>query len=97
MMIPDKHLKNIEIINVCGDSMEPELDDEDKIFIDRNKVTISEKDIFVVNTSDGVFVKRLKLTSKQNIELVSSNKTYDNISVPIDNLGVIGKVIIKLS
>lgn len=92
-----KHLKNIEIISVSGDSMEPELFNEDKIFVDRNMVTPNEKDIFVVNTPDGIFVKRLKLTSNQNIELISSNKIYENISVPTDNLGVIGKAIIKLT
>ena len=91
-----KHLKNIEIISVSGDSMEPELFNADKIFIDRNKVAPNEKDIFIVNSPDGIFVKRLKFINNETLELVSSNKIYKNISLPVEDLGIIGKVIIKL-
>lgn len=92
-----KHLKNIEIISVTGDSMEPELSNEDKIFIDRNKTIPNEVDIFVVNTPDGVYVKRLKFIDDVSIELVSSNSIYQNESVRISDVGILGKVVIKIA
>ena len=91
-----KHLKNIEIINVSGDSMEPELSNGDKIFIDRNKVIPNNKDMFVVQSPDGIFVKRLKNVDANTMELVSSNDVYPNESVNINDLGIVGKVILKL-
>lgn len=92
-----KHLRNIEIISVTGDSMEPELSNEDKIFIDRNKTIPNERDIFVVNTPDGVYVKRLKFIDDIFIELVSANNVYQNESVRVSDIGILGKVVIKIA
>jgi phage repressor protein C with HTH and peptisase S24 domain len=87
-------LDNIHIINVIGDSMEPKLYDKDKVFVDTSKTEINDKDMFVVSTPDGIFIKMI--TVKENkITLVSLNDLYFNeeIDYEIKILGtVVGKI-----
>lgn len=91
-----KHLQNLEIITITGDSMEPELSDGDKVFVDRNKVVPNEKEIFIVRTPNGLFVKRLKFSSdKKSVTIISSNSVYESESFDIDEVGVVGKVVAK--
>jgi len=87
----DKKLipKNLDAIKVIGDSMEPTIKDNAIIFINRNKKEIKNGGIFVIATNNGVFVKRVHLTSK-GIELISDNKIYPPELV--DNINVIGEV-----
>ena len=91
-----EHLKNLEIISVSGDSMVPELSNADKVLIDRNKNIPNEKDIFIVKTLDGVFIKRIKKIDNTSIELVSSNNIYLNEKVLVSDIGILGTAIAVL-
>ncbi|AZV46307.1 phage repressor protein [Nautilia sp. PV-1] len=83
--------KNLDAVNVIGDSMEPTIKDGSIIFIDRNDNNIQNGGIFVVSTPAGVFVKRINLRSDGKIELISDNKLYPNETV--EEAEIIGKVV----
>ena len=87
------NLKNIEAINVLGDSMEPSLKDKSIIFLDRSKTNIEDEEIFVVNTQNGVLVKRIKVKEYNYIDLVSDNKLYSNETILKEDVNIIGKVV----
>ena len=103
MMTIDEHMvnmlggmseiKNIDAINVLGDSMEPTLYDGDIIFINRKMKDISKNGIFVISTEVGVFVKRLIMKSDGSIDLISDNKMYGTETVYSENIEIIGKVV----
>jgi SOS-response transcriptional repressor LexA len=83
--------KDLDAINVIGDSMEPTIKDGSIIFIDRTDKNIQNGGIFVVSTPAGVFVKRINLKSNGKIELISDNKLYP--SEIIEEAEIIGKVV----
>ena len=86
--------KNLHIINIIGDSMEPTIPANSKLLVNTNLNIANEKDIFVISTIDGVFAKRLKFIDN-GIVLKSDNKAYSDIVFSgIDiNINIIGKVI----
>ncbi len=89
--------KNLDAINVIGDSMEPTIKDGSIIFIDRNYKNISNGGIFVISTPAGVFVKRVRIKSNGEIELISDNKAYPPENLKIDEVEIVGKVVKILS
>ena len=90
----DKKLidKNLDAINVIGDSMEPTIKDGSIIFIDRS-IPLSSGGIYVISTNAGVFVKRINIKSNGEIELISDNKIYPIEKVKLEEIKVIGKVV----
>jgi SOS-response transcriptional repressor LexA len=88
--------KNLDAINVIGDSMEPTLKDGSIIFIDRSGKNIINGGIFVISTNAGVFVKRLNLKSSGVIEIISDNPIYPKEMVKPEEINIIGKVVGKL-
>ena len=83
--------KNLDAINVIGDSMEPTIKDGSIIFIDREDKSIQNGGIFVISTLAGVFVKRINLRSDGKIELISDNRLYPREI--IEQAEIIGKVV----
>jgi phage repressor protein C with HTH and peptisase S24 domain len=93
----ERELKNIDSINVLGDSMEPTFKDGDIIFINRTMKDIRKSGIFVVSTPAGLFVKRLYLKGSGMLDLISDNQTYAIESIPVEQVEVIGKVVGSMS
>ncbi len=93
----EREIKNIDSINVLGDSMEPTFKDGDIIFINRTMNDIRKGGVFVVSTPIGLFVKRLSLKSDGTLDLISDNSQYSVESVPMENVEVIGKVVGSMS
>ncbi|GAB6074685.1 S24 family peptidase [Nautilia lithotrophica] len=83
--------KDLDAINVIGDSMEPTIKDGSIIFIDRTDKNIQNGGIFVISTPAGVFVKRVNLRSDGKVELISDNKIYP--SEIVEEAEIVGKVI----
>ncbi len=83
--------KDLDAINVIGDSMEPTIKDGSIIFIDRNDKNVQNGGIFVIATTAGVFVKRVNLKSNGKLELISDNKLYPGETV--EDATIIGKVV----
>lgn len=82
----------LEAIKVVGDSMYPTLKDKELILIDKNKNKYNSSSVFLVNTTNGLFVKRLK-TNGDKIDLISDNKEYSNLTLCVDEVTILGKVL----
>lgn len=85
--------KNIEAINVIGDSMEPTLNDGNVVFVDRNNINASRGGIYIFSTPNGIFIKRLQIKTDGQLELISDNPNYANESVNAEDVKVLGKVV----
>lgn len=83
--------KYTEVLQVFGESMEPEIKDGSFVFVDRSQVNIYKEGIYVVNTVDGLFVKEIELKDDK-ITLKSTNKSFIDIEVNTDDVNVIGRV-----
>ena len=93
----EREMKNIDSINVLGDSMEPTFKDGDIIFMNRTKDDIRKGGVFVVSTPTGLFVKRLSLKSDGMLDLISDNVHYSVESVDAGSVEIVGKVVGSLS
>lgn len=88
-----KESDDIEAVRVAGDSMEPTISEGALILLDRKKAELVNGGIFVLNSLNGVVVKRIAVNPNGMIDLISDNKIYPVQSVPGDELKVIGKVV----
>ncbi|BCD59548.1 MULTISPECIES: S24 family peptidase [unclassified Nitratiruptor] len=86
-------LKHIEAIHLLGDSMEPTLKDGSILFVDRSELDVKKGGIFLLSTSMGLFVKRVRLRLDGKLEMISDNTSYPVEVVQSDEVQVIGKVI----
>lgn len=89
-------IKNIEALNVTGESMEPLIKDGSIIFIDKSKKipSIRHNDIYVVNTQNGVVVKKVTLLPKYNkLQLLSCNPLFLPEVYDCEDVEVLGKVV----
>ncbi|MDX4040323.1 S24 family peptidase [Aliarcobacter skirrowii] len=71
--------------------MEPDIKDGSMIFVDRSKKDINDKDIFLINTKDGLYVKHIKVNNDKVI-LKSNNQTFNDIHLDSHEVDIIGKV-----
>jgi len=88
-----ENIKNIEAINVTGESMEPTLNDSDIIFIDTNKQDCTKDGIYALHTQDGLLVKRIQKLSNGNFNIISDNTIYSNYTITKSELTIYGKVV----
>lgn len=87
-----ENLKNIEAINVVGDSMEPTLNNDNIIFIDKSKYDIKNEGIYAFTTNHGLFVKRIQKRVDGNLDIISDNKDYPTQTLSTEELKILGKV-----
>ena len=88
-----ENLKNIDAINVIGDSMEPTLNSDNIIFIDKTKNDISRDGIYAFTTTHGLFVKRIQRRVDGKLDIISDNKDYPSQILNKNELEILGKVI----
>ena len=88
-----ENLKNIDAINVVGDSMEPTLNSDNIIFIDKTKSDISRDGIYAFTTTHGLFVKRIQRRVDGKLDIISDNKDYPSQILNKNELEILGKVI----
>lgn len=88
-----KSSNNLEAIKVIGDSMQPTLKEDDLILIDRASNKYNNHSIFLVNTTSGLFVKRLEIYDENKIDLISDNEEYSNSTFCVDEVIILGKVL----
>ena len=88
-----ENLKNIEAINVTGDSMEPTLNNENIVFLDRAKDNLSREGVYAFTTNHGLFVKRIQKRADGKLDIISDNKDYPvQVLIPSE-LNILGKVV----
>jgi hypothetical protein len=83
--------KYTEMLQVFGESMEPDIKEGSLVFVDKSKTELNNKDIYVVNTQDGLFIKMLSIYDN-SVTLISNNKVYHNITYDRTEIDVIGRV-----
>lgn len=88
-----ENLKNIEAINVTGDSMEPTLNNGNIIFIDKTKQDLAKDGIYAFVNENGLFVKRIQKRVDGALDVISDNKEYPIQIVSKGDITVLGKVI----
>jgi len=91
----EKELKNIEAINVSGDSMEPTFSYNDIVFINRSKTDLNRGGIFTIRTEAGLFIKRVQKRIDGKIEIISDNKVYTTLTLNSNEIEVIGRVVCR--
>lgn len=87
------NLKNIDAINVVGDSMEPTLNSNNIIFIDKTKTDVSRDGIYAFTTNYGLFVKRIQRRVDGQLDVISDNKDYPIQILEKQNISIVGKVV----
>jgi len=88
-----ENLKNIEAINVTGDSMEPTLNNGNIIFIDKTKNDTAKDGIYAFVNENGLFVKRIQKRVDGALDVISDNKEYPIQVVNKGEITVLGKVV----
>lgn len=88
-----ENLKNIDAINVVGDSMEPTLNTDNVIFIDKTKIDVARDGIYAFTTVHGLFVKRIQRRVDGKLDVISDNKDYPMQILEKEELKVVGKVV----
>jgi phage repressor protein C with HTH and peptisase S24 domain len=87
--------KNMVLMDIFGNSMEPELKDGDTVLIDQSQKSVLSGAIYAVGLADTIAVKRLEQRSKELI-LLSENQRYPMIRFKdeeMNSIRIIGKVI----
>ncbi len=93
MLGGERELKNIEAINVSGDSMEPTFSYNDIVFINRAKTDLQRGGIFTIRTEAGLFIKRVQQRIDGKVDIISDNKVYSTQTLDPNEIEVIGRVV----
>ena len=89
------NINNMVLMDIFGNSMEPELKDGDTILIDESQKDILAGAVYAVGVDDTIMVKRLE-KHPNKLVLISDNNDYAPIYLEksaIHNIRIIGKVI----
>jgi phage repressor protein C with HTH and peptisase S24 domain len=84
------------LVSVEGDSMEPTLEDNDLLLIDRQQTEFTREGIYVIRLDDMLMVKRLQRQPKGVIQIISDNLNYPPITLSGDvgeSFDILGKAI----
>jgi phage repressor protein C with HTH and peptisase S24 domain len=87
--------KDLVLVFVKGDSMEPTISDNNTLMIDTSQQALEDGHIYVIRTNDHLVVKRIQNTLEGFI-LISDNKEYEKVMITYskaEDLQVIGKVV----
>ena len=89
--------KNMVLMRVSGDSMQPEIMDNDVVLIDQSKTDIQQGKMFAVGFEDCIYLKRIDLLPGQ-VVLTSTNEKYAPVIIDLNDdyenlFRVIGKVL----
>jgi len=93
MLGGERELKNIEAINVSGDSMEPTFSYNDIVFINRAKTDLNRGGIFTIRTEAGLFIKRVQKRMDGLIDVISDNSVYPTQVLHPNEVEVVGRVV----
>lgn len=90
---------SLSIISVRGDSMEPDLYQDDLVLLDHAQTDPKDSHIYVMRFSDGLYVKRIQHLPEGQVHLISRNFTYPPITIknPASaGVTIIGRVVASM-
>ena len=73
--------------------MEPLLQDGSIAFVDTSQRDAKKSGVFMVETTAGVFIKRLRLRADNKVELISENPTYPVEVLLPEEVRIVGRVV----
>ncbi len=85
--------KEIDAINVMGESMEPTLKEGSVVFVDKSDTNIKKGGIFILSTNDGLFIKRVLYRVDGSCDIISDNPAYPPQRILQGSFQIIGKVV----
>lgn len=87
--------RNMSLIRVSGDSMEPTLQSGDLVLIDHGRNFIDPQGgIYAISMDDTIMIKRLQLIyPTKTLKIISDNSRYAPLETVSDQVKVNGKVI----
>lgn len=92
--------KELQIIEVKGDSMEPKFREGDLVLVDRSQVEPKDSKAFVVCVRGEFMVKHVQIIGQSAISLVSANSIYPSLELklPLDerDFQIIGQVVASM-
>ncbi|WP_270374951.1 XRE family transcriptional regulator [Marinicauda sp. Alg238-R41] len=91
--------RDVAMIRVTGDSMEPSLRSGSRVIIDRSDTDISTPGIFCVWDGYGLVIKRVEREFGSNpsrVRVMSDNSQHSAYSVPEEDLRVIGRAALEI-
>jgi hypothetical protein len=84
-----------DLVRVRGDSMSPEIEDGDWVFVDRRAHRLVADDIYLLWDGFGVVTKSLAVVRASHptrVRILSANPKYPPDEVPIEEIMIIGRV-----
>jgi len=88
-----------DLVRVRGDSMYPEIDDGDWVFVDRRVHQLSADDIYLLWDGFGVVAKSLAVVRGKRpprVKIISANPKYPPEEIALDEIHIIGRVHFRL-
>lgn len=90
----DAKPRDLAIIQVKGDSMEPTLLHGDQVLVDRSKTNLDFDGLFVIRYGEALHVKRVgRAPSRGKVFIRSDNDQYPPFEVERPELDVVGRVL----
>ncbi|WP_367418662.1 XRE family transcriptional regulator [Snodgrassella alvi] len=90
------NFKDISIITASGDSMAPTFEDGDLLFVNTSVKYHKGDGVYVIDTPNGLIVKRIQTTINGDLKIISDNKNYDPEIIPccdLETVHICGKVV----
>ena len=96
----DRELKsnpdNLFILSAESDSMEPTIQHDALLIVDKSIDRIITEGIYILRRGDTILTKRIRKLSEDTIELISDNQAYGKETIKMDNqpgITILGKAI----
>ncbi len=86
----DTNINHTQIFSNIGDSMYPYIQDRSLIFIDTSSTTYNKKNIYLIQTQEGLFIKQIKQVNSKYY-MCSKNKDYQDIE--LEEFKILGKAV----
>lgn len=90
------YARNLSIVTAHGDSMEPTIGNKDSLLIDTSRNVPADGRIYVIRSSDTLWVKRIQRQIDGTLLLISDNDTYPPMHLDLrdhHDIEVIGQVV----
>ncbi len=87
---------NLFILSAESDSMEPTIQHDALLIVDKSIDRIITEGIYILRRGDTILIKRIRKLSENTIELISDNPAYGKESIKLSNqsgVTILGKVI----
>lgn len=84
--------ENVKLIRASGDSMEPTINDGDRLWVDISNNYYSSDGIYLIRIASSIAVKRIQI-GPDGLTIKSDNVRYGDFPLPESGCQILGKVI----